>query len=55
MLGGMGEQLREMVWCGAGIRKLGDDGVVTGSGTEVKVSIPSNPISMGIPSQHITT
>ena len=47
-----------MVWYGAGTRKLGDDdGVVTGGGTEIKVSISSHsyPISMGIPSQHITT
>ena len=39
------EQLRKMVWYGAGIRKLSDgDGMVTGDGTEVKVSIPSRPI-----------
>ena len=39
------EQLRNMVWYGAGIRKLGDgDGMVTGGGTEIKVSIPSHPI-----------
>ena len=30
-----------MVWYGAGTRKLGDgDGMVTGGGTEIKVSIP---------------
>ena len=34
-----------MVWYIAGIRKLGDsDGMVTGGGTEIKVSIPSHPI-----------
>ena len=34
-----------MVWYGAGIRKLGDgDGMVTGGGTEIKVSIPFHPI-----------
>ena len=39
------EQLREMVWYDAGIRKLGDgDGMVTGGGTEIKISIPSHPI-----------
>ena len=40
------EQLRrEMVWYGAGIRKLDDgDGMVTGGGTEIKVSIPFHPI-----------
>ena len=39
------EQLREMVWYGAGIRNLGDgDGMVTGGGTETKVSISSHPI-----------
>ena len=32
-----------MVWYGAGIRKLGD-GMITGGGTEIKVSIPSHPI-----------
>ena len=33
------EQLRKMVWYGAGIRKLGGgDGMVTGGGTEIKVS-----------------
>ena len=36
------EQLREMVWYGADIRELGDgDGMVTGGGTEITVSIPS--------------
>ena len=52
------EQLREMVWYGAGFIKLGDgDGMVTGGGTEIMDSIPSHsiPISMGISSQHITT
>ena len=49
------EQLREMVWHGAGIRKLGDgNGMVIDGGTEMKVFISSHPISMGIPS-HITT
>ena len=39
------EQLREMVWYGAGIRKLCDgDRMRTGCGTEIKVSIPSHPI-----------
>ena len=39
------EQLREMVWYDSGIRKLGDgDVLVTGGGTEIKVSIPSHPI-----------
>ena len=34
-----------MIWYDADIRKLGDgDGMVTGGGTEVKVSIPSHPI-----------
>ena len=46
MLGGMGAVLREMVWYGAGIRKLGDgDGMIAGGGTEIKVSIPSHPIT----------
>ena len=52
------EQLWEVVWYGAGIRKWGDgDGMVTGGGTEIKVSIPSHshPISMGIPSQRNTS
>ena len=48
------EQLREMVWYGAGVRELGD-GTVTGDGTEIKVPIPSHLVLMGIPSQHITT
>ena len=35
------KQLWEMVLYGAGIRKLCDgDGMVTGGGTEIKVSIP---------------
>ena len=39
------EQLREMVWYGAGIRKLGDgDGIVTDGGTEIRISIPFHPI-----------
>ena len=34
-----------MVWYGFGIIKLGDgDGMVTGGGTEIKVSITSHPI-----------
>ena len=34
-----------MVWYGAGIRKLGDgDLMITGGGTEMKVSIPSHAI-----------
>ena len=41
------KQLREMVWY--------SDGMVTVGGTEIKGSIPFHPISMGIPSQHITT
>ena len=50
------EQLREVVWFGAGIKNLGDgDGMVIGGGTEIKVQRPSHPISMGIPSQRITT
>ena len=41
-----------MVWYGAGIRKLDDgDGMVTGGGTDIKVCIPSHPISF----QHIAT
>ena len=41
------EQLREMVWYGAGTRKLGDgDEQVTGGGTEIKISIPSNSSSI---------
>ena len=43
------EQLREMVWYGADIRKWGNgDGIDTGGRTEIKVSIPSHPISMEI-------
>ena len=39
------KQLREIVWYGAGIRKLGDgDGMVTGGGTDIKVSIPFHRI-----------
>ena len=39
------ELLREMVWYGAGIRKLGDGyGMVTGGGTEIKVTITSHLI-----------
>ena len=55
------KQLREMVWYGAGIRKLGDgNGMVIGGGTETKGFHPipshSHPILMGIPSsQNITT
>ena len=34
-----------MVWFDTGIIKLGDgDGMITGDGTEIKVSIPSHPI-----------